>query len=538
MKKPLKITNLPFIMAPLLVTGACQKNAENDVKEKPNIIIIMTDDMGYSDIGCYGGEIPTPNIDNLAENGIRYTHFYNTGRCCPTRASLLTGLYPHKTGMGWMTASDLGHSGYTGDLNNHCITIATALKPAGYKNYISGKWHVTGDKYFKEEDNLSKHNWPLQRGFDRYFGGLSGGGSYFTPNFLVSGNKMIKAPEDFFYTDAISDSATKFILEHDSENPFFMYVAHFAPHYPLHALPEDIKRQQGKYMIGWDSIRNTRLKKQKEMGIIDESLALSAREEKVPAWDSVPEKDRDEWDKRMAIYAAQIVDVDDGVEKIVNALKEKGVLENTMIIFLSDNGACAESPSWQPEYMGTDSSFTSYDIHWANASNAPFREYKKWNHEGGIATPLIVHWPAYDIKKGSITKQVGHVIDLMPTCLEAANTTYPDADSLYPLQGKSLLGTFKGDTFYRGPLFFEHETNRGVRKGKWKLASEGTGQPPWTGEWELYNIEKDRIEANNLASQYPEKVKELAKLWDEWARDNYVYPLDGRGWNEKIKSSK
>ncbi len=537
MKNKIKIKELPFMIAPLLLTCGCQNKAENKVVEKPNIIIIMTDDMGYSDIGCYGGEIPTPNIDNLAENGIRYTQFYNTARCCPTRASLLTGLYPHKTGMGWMTASDLGHPGYTGDINNHCITIAQALKPAGYKNYISGKWHVTGTKYYENKDSLSKHNWPLQRGFDRYFGSLAGGGSYYHPKALVSGNKMTEAPEGFFYTDATSDSATKYIMQHNSDDPFFMYVAYYAPHYPLHALPEDIEKQRGKYMVGWDSIRKARLKRQKEMGIIDESLALSAREVKVPAWDSVPEKDKDEWDKRMAIYAAQVVDVDDGVAKIVNALKQKGQLQNTLIMFLSDNGACAESPSWQPKYMGTDSSFESYRINWANASNTPFREYKKWNHEGGISTPLIVHWPAHGIKKGSITKQMGHVIDLMPTCLEAANTTYPDTDSLYALQGKSLLKTFKGDTFDRGPLFWEHETNRGVRIGKWKLASEGNDQPPWAGEWELYNIEKDRIESNNLADKYPEKVKKLAKLWDEWAKENNVYPLDGRGWKEKIKSS-
>lgn len=532
---------LPLLTAAGLL-AACnptpdEKNEKEQKTDKPNIIIVMCDDMGFSDIGCYGSEIPTPNIDQLAENGLRYTQFYNTARCCPTRASLLTGLYPHKTGMGWMTASDLGHPGYTGDLNNHCLTIAQVLKPTGYSTYMSGKWHVTGTKYYQNPDDVSKHNWPLQRGFDHYFGGLAGGGSYFSPKHLVSGNEFITPGEDFFYTDAISDTAVNYINQHNFDNPMFMYVAHFAPHYPLHAKDEDIAKRKGKYMVGWDSIRNYRLQKMQEIGIVDKKLALSAREEKVPAWDDVPEEEKEQWDLRMAIYSAQVIDVDDGVGKIVQALKNKGQLDNTLIMFLSDNGACAENPSWQPEYMGTDSSFTSYNIHWANASNAPLREYKKWNHEGGISTPLIIHWPEKNIKKGSLTPQMGHVIDLMPTCIEAAGATYPENDSIYALQGMSLISSFTGETFDRGALFFEHETNRGVRHGKWKLSSEGTNQPPWTGKWELYNIEEDRIEANNLAEKYPEKVKDMAEMWENWANENNVYPLDGRSWGEKIKAS-
>ncbi len=541
----MKIYDIFFlaISASVLLTSCNQElkrenNAEITIKRNPNIIIIMCDDMGFSDIGCYGSEIPTPNIDKLAENGLRYTQFYNTARCCPTRASLLTGLYPHKTGMGWMTASDLGHPGYTGDLNNRCLTIAQVLKPAGYSTYLAGKWHVTGTKYYQNPDNVSKHNWPLQRGFDRYFGGLAGGGSYFTPKHLVSDNTFIKPGDDFFYTDAISDTAVKFINQHDVDKPFFMYVAHFAPHFPLHALPDDIEKQKGKYMIGWDSIRNFRLKKMKEIGMVDKNFNLSAREENVPDWDDIPEEEKEQWDLRMAIYSAQVIDVDDGVGKIVQALEEKGILDNTLIMFLSDNGACAEHPSWQPEYMGTDSSFTSYKINWANTSNTPLREYKKWNHEGGISTPLIIHWPEKNIQKGAFTSQMGHVIDLMPTCIEAAGAQYPENDSINELQGMSLMSSFTGNTFERGPLFFEHETNRGVRDGQWKLVSEGTNQPPWTGEWELYNIDEDRIESNNLAEKYPEIVNEMAKMWDSWAKDNNVYPLDGRGWNEKIKASK
>lgn len=518
-----------------------KKHDESSSKgeSKPNIIVIMVDDMGFSDIGCYGSEIPTPNIDRLAMNGLRYTQFYNTGRCCPTRASLLTGLYPHKTGMGWMTASDLGHPGYTGDLNNNSLTIAQVLKPAGYSTYMAGKWHVTGDKYFKIEDSISRHNWPLQRGFDRFFGGLSGGGSYFTPDFLVSGNSLLEdTSADFFYTDAITDTAVKYIRQHHTDDPFFMYVAHFAPHYPLHALQEDIEKRKGKYLLGWDSIRQYRLEKMQRIGIVDESLSLSKREEKVPAWTEIPDSEKEQWDLRMAIYSAQIIDVDDGIGKILDALEQKGQLDNTLIMFLSDNGACAENPSWQPEYMGTDSSFTAYNIHWANASNAPLREYKKWNHEGGIATPLIVHWPVMGIEKGSLTSQMGHVIDIMPTCLEAAGASYPENDSIYAFQGMSLISSFTKDTFDRGAVFFEHETNRGVRYGKWKLASEGIGEPPWAGEWELYNLEEDRIEANNLAETYPEKVEEMAKMWEQWAQENNVYPLDGRGWGEKIEASR
>jgi len=363
---------------------------------RPNILLIMVDDMGFSDVGCYGGEIDTPNIDRLAENGLRYTQFYNTGRCCPTRASLLTGLYSHKTGMGWMTASNLGHSGYTGDLNDRCVTIAQVLGSVGYRCYISGKWHVTSDDYFGQDG--PKHNWPLQRGFDRFYGGLAGGGSYYEPASLTLDNTRIEAPkEGYYYTDATADYAVKFLDEHYSKHgdePFFLYTAFYAPHRPLHAKPDDIAKYKGRYLVGWDTIRADRYRRQVKMGLIEEGWDLSPRDESVTAWKDVPEEERALWDMRMATYAAQIDCMDQGVGRILEAVEKRGVLENTVVIFLSDNGGCAEpAGNGDIETIGTAETNESYRRAWANASDTPFRRYKKDVHEGGIATPLIVNWP-------------------------------------------------------------------------------------------------------------------------------------------------
>ncbi len=301
---------------------------------RPNIVLIMVDDMGYSDIGCYGGDIKTPNLDHLAENGVRYTHFYNTARCCPARASLMTGLYPHQAGMGWMTSANLGTDGYAGDLNDRCRTIAECLKPAGYSTYMSGKWHLTRDKYFKPDS--PKHSWPCQRGFDRYFGTLAGGGSYFTPGTLTVDNTQIEPPEGFYYTDAISDHASRFIDEHQGDNPFFLYTAYTAPHWPLHAKPEDIAEYRGKFREGWDAIRQRKFGRMKEMGILEEHWGLSKRDPDVPAWDEVSSAKQDEFDLRMAIYAAQVSSMDQGVGRIVRTLEKNGILDDTLILFLSD----------------------------------------------------------------------------------------------------------------------------------------------------------------------------------------------------------
>ena len=532
----------------LLSMISCKKKdeTENSKNSKnPNIILIMADDMGYSDIGCYGGEITTPNIDALADDGIRFTRFYNTARSCPTRASLLTGLYQHNTGMGWMTASNLGHPGYTGDLNSQCVTIAEAIEDTEYSSYMTGKWHLTHTDYEKED--ASKHNWPIQRGFDRFFGHLTGGGGYFNTRTLLSDNRMIEPHNDFYLTRAVSDSTVQFMREHFEEKkdqPFFFYVAYYSPHFPLHAMEQDIDKFRGKFMQGWDQARKKRLERMREMGIADESWQLSERHPGVPPWDNIPEERKKVWDARMAVYAAQIYRMDKGIGRIVGVLEEYDELDNTLLVFLSDNGATDETRGGKltkeelPE-LGQEGSDQTYRASWANVSNTPFRWFKMHEYEGGNATPLIVHWPGELGTQTRINKeQKGHVMDILPTFLEVAGAEYPEqykGHDIHPVQGKSLLSAFKGNALERGPLFFEHEANRAVRDGKWKLVANAGSEPPYKGEWELYNLEKDRAETNNLAEQFPGKVEELSAMWNQWAEENNVFPLDGRGWGARLK---
>jgi len=514
-----------------------------NVAKKPNIVLIMADDMGYSDIGCYGGEVHTPNIDRLAANGIRFTQFYNTARCCPTRASLMTGLYPHQVGMGWMTVRDLGTEGYRGDLNNRGVTIAEMLKQAGYGTYMSGKWHLTFDKYW----NGPKHSWPRQRGFDRFYGTIAGAGSFYTPATLTRDNTRIEAPsEGYYYTDAISDNACTFISEHcqsKQDDPFFLYVAYTAPHWPLHAKPEDIAKYKGKYMKGWDTLRQERYTRMIEMGIIDKKWALTPREKNITPWEQVDKKRKEWMDLKMAIYAAQIDCMDQGIGRILSTLEKKGQLENTLIFFLSDNGGNAEVGPWgfdnkKDGVLGENSSFSSYGASWANASNTPFRRYKHWVHEGGIATPLIVHWPSRIKDHGQFRRQPGHVIDIMATCVDVAGATYPDSYKgveILPPEGKSIVPAFDNKTIEREAIYWEHEANRAVRVGKWKLVSMYRSRDN-LGPWELYDMENDRTETKDLASKYPDLVQKMSAMWLRYAERANVFPLDGRSWDERLKN--
>lgn len=514
---------------------------------QPNIILIVADDMGFSDIGSYGSEIETPHLDRLAVNGLRYRQFYNAARCCPSRASLLTGLYPHQTGMGNMVV-DQGYPAYQGDLNTSCITIAEVLQGAGYRTIMSGKWHVTKHTDMFKEDleeadrrYVSLHNWPRQRGFDRFFGTIHGAGSFFEPSTLVSGNEPIQGfPEDFYYTDAISDFAADEIresLEEDESRPFFAYVAYTAPHWPLHARAEDIERFKGRYAIGWDAVREQRLNRMKLLGVVDPDTSLSDRPEDVPAW--VEADNKDWYAHAMAVYAAQMFVMDEGIGRILEVLDEAQAFDNTLILFLSDNGGCAEvlSARWpeslhvpyrmadgtpvvrglDPDHLpGPANTYASYGVGWANASNTPFTYYKHYIQEGGIATPLVVSWPEglASSARGSVTDQVGHVKDLMPTLLDLSGLAYPETRNgvpLTPLSGLSLAGNFRGDTVPIEPLFWEHHGNRGVRQGKWK------GVSIKNGPWMLYDVEKDRIEAKDLAGEYPERLKLLVASYAEWA---------------------
>lgn len=534
-------------LVPILISlglAACKGPAaeEENGLSRPNILIIMADDMGYSDAGKYGGEIHTPHIDRLADNGISYSQFYNCGRCCPTRASLLTGLWSHQAGMGWMTASDLGPPGYSGEINRQCVTLGELIGSSGYTTYMVGKWHVSSDSHIGPEG--PKESWPLQRGFDRYYGPHHGGGSFFRPAVLTNDNERITAGPGYYVTDALSDTAVQFIRQHPSADPFFMYLAYTAPHFPLHAKFEDIQKYLGQYRRGWDTIRLERYSRMQDLGLADETWPLTPPMSDVPGWTELSDKEQEEFDRRMAVYAAQIDNMDQGIGRVLEMLEEKGVLDNTVILFLSDNGASSEYISRanpDPLLIGSEDSYESYRKPWATLSNTPFRFFKQWVHEGGISTPLIVHWPAGIKEKGALRQQVGHVIDLMPTCLELAGASYPDTyqgHTILPFEGISLVSSFNSMETSERTLYWEHQATRAIRRGNWKLVANNTpNDPPYTGRWELYNLEDDRTETRDLAGMFPDLVLELDSLWDLWAQRCQVYPLDGRGWFERLETT-
>lgn len=537
----------------------CLAMASRPVHAAPNIIVILSDDMGYSDIGCYGGEIATPRLDALAAQGVRFTQFYNTARCCPTRASLLTGMYPHQAAVGHMMV-DKGEKfpGYRGDLSKATPTLAEMLKPAGYRNYAVGKWHVT----LHNGPDGPKHNWPLQRGFDRYYGTIHGAGSFFDPSTLTRGNQPITPfsdpeykPETYYYTDAISDQASRYIREHaqaEGEKPFFLYVAYTAAHWPMHALPEDIAKYKGKYDAGYEAIRKARFAKAGQLGVIDPRQKMSPTAED---WSKVPDK---AWEAAgMEVYAAMVDRMDQGIGKIIDSLKQTGRYDDTLILFLQDNGGCAETQGRQgnkqhpnifrpeaptlpplaaeallppgsvppqtrdgyPVRMGRKvlpgpaDTYIAYGRGWANVSNTPFREYKHWVHEGGIATPLIAHWPKGIATPGKLRHQPGHLIDIGATCAALAGV-----DGKH-LAGVSLLPAFAGKPLDREAIFWEHEGNRAIRMGDWKAVGKGPG-----GAWELYNIQTDRVEATNLAQREPDRLKDLVSRWETWAQSTQVLP--------------
>ncbi|MFV0265809.1 MAG: arylsulfatase, partial [Draconibacterium sp.] len=458
-------------------TSTEKENAS--LAKRPNIILIMADDMGFSDIGCYGGEIQTPNLDELAKTGARYSQFYNAARCCPTRASLMTGVYPHQAGMGWMTNCDMGTPAYQGDLSKNAATIAEVLKTAGYNTYMTGKWHLSNTR---KDKGMVKDNWPVQRGFERYFGLVGGAGNYFKLP-VYSNNTKYPSPENFYLTNAISDSSAMFIDEHFKTQPgapMFMYVAYTSPHWPLHALEKDIEKYRRVYEAGWDEIRKRRLEKQREIGLWENAPDLSPRDEKVPSWDSLSDDQKKDFARRMAIYAAQVDAMDQGIGRIVAKLKELDQLDNTVIFFLADNGGCAEyiSSGKSKDLEGKlEDTFESYRINWANVSNTPFREYKHWVHEGGVRTPLIVHWPkGIDHSlNNSFIRNYGHLTDIMVTCVELSGAKYPEVlngNKIVPMQGTSLVPNFSGNENGRGPIFWEHEANVAMRKGIWKMVAK------------------------------------------------------------------
>ncbi len=501
---------------------------------RPNILLILADDMGFSDLGCYGSEIDTPNLDQLAGQGVRFTQFYNCARCCPSRATLLTGLYAHQAGIGHMVDRPGPAPGYAADLSPRSRTIAQVLHDAGYQTGMVGKWHVT-------PVNQSKHNWPLQRGFDRYYGIIHGAADYYNPVTLTRGNDAV-APDndDYFFTDALGTNGVGFLDEFArTDKPFFMYAAFTAPHWPLHAREQDIRKYEQRYRMGWDAVREARHQRQMKMGMLPRRWDLTARDAEVPAWKDAGNKD---WQaRRMAVYAAMVEQLDRNIGRILKRLRESGQEENTLVLFMADNGGCAEEiqAQWKgrhiptrtrdgrtvrvgnsPEVMpGAEDTYQSYGVPWANASNTPFRRYKHWVHEGGISTPLIARWPARFRASRKFVDTPAHFIDIMATCVDAGRAVYPESGDVIPMQGRSLLPLMED----RGALpdrilFWEHEGNCAARRGTWKLVRK------YPGTWELYNIDEDRTELHDLAAARPELVRDLSAAWEKWAAGTGVLP--------------
>jgi arylsulfatase A-like enzyme len=512
----------------LCFAGLCSAAVAAEM-ERPNIVVVLVDDMGFSDIGCYGSEIPTPNLDRLAERGIRFTQFYNGARCSPTRASLLTGLYPHQAGMGWLdNMVEPKSRGIHGKLLPRCVTIAEVLREAGYFTAMTGKWHLG-----------QQHGCvPWKRGFDRSLNARYGE-VYFpqetdrpgTSHLYLNGEEIPKdSPvlgKDWYSTDLFTDWGLKFIDEARAEKkPFFLYIAQGAVHFPLRAPPEIIEKYRGKYMEGWDKLRAQRHARQIAMGLVDPRWPLAPRPMESPAWETRPEDRKKRFDDMMAVYAAMIDRIDFAMGKLVDGLKERGALDNTLILFLSDNGGNAEGgppgvTTGKGPIGGRDSRVL-LGMNWATMTNTPFRRYKHFTHEGGISTPLIAHWPAGipESRRNKWEKQPGHLVDIMATAVDLSGAKYPrehNGEAIEPMQGVSLRPAFQGEDVKRTePICWEHEGNKAVRDGKWKLVMRHRQS------WELYDMEADRTEQKDLSKEQPEIVAKLTAAWDDWAKRTYV----------------
>ena len=530
--------------------------------KRPNIILVMADDLGYSDIGCYGGEIKTPNLDQLAQSGLRFTNCYNMGRCCPTRASMLTGLYPHQAGIGKMTFNE-GESGYRGQLNEHTVTLAEALRTAGYRTGMVGKWHISETVERKDKAEQLKwlahqadygnfadpNSYPSGRGFEKFYGTIWGVADYFDPFSLVHGKEQVKTvPKNFYYTNAIGDTAVSFVNQFSrSDKPFFMYVAYTAPHWPVQALPEDIKKYENVYKDGWQALRKRRYDRLMALKLIDPATTT------LPAF-MFPKKDwatnpTREWDAHaMAVHAAMVDRMDQNIGHLIAELKRTKQYDNTLIVFLADNGASPEDPT---EFgPGFDRAGATRDgqtvafpkqkevlpsgqlVHagigevWAHSLNTPYRYYKAKQHEGGIKTPFIVHWPQGVQQPGRLVAEPVHVIDFMRTFLDLGQGSYPATyagRSITPSPGKSFVPLLTSAKAPAKPLhselFWEHFGAAALREGDWKIVRLNATEP-----WELYDLGHDRSETKNLASQQADRVTAMNKRWQQLAQEYQIFP--------------
>lgn len=549
-----------FILNILVILTICAN------EQRPNIVVILADDLGFSDLGSYGGEIETPVLDDLAKKGVRFTEFYSTSRCCPSRASLLTGLYPHQADIGWMVYENHG-KGYGKNLGKETVTFAEALKSVGYQTMMSGKWHV---------GHTDKTARPERRGFDKftgvyshidaYWSVLRGCEIYRNEKMLyrrgVPKNNPYDTSKEFFITDYFTDAGMEYIDEatQNKSKPFLLYMAYNAPHFPLEAPDDVIAKYRGRYMKGWDKLKEEKLERMKKLGIVDadqkqanakafENKVIASKGRKkfkfgvptkdLPKWDSLSEEDKQELDFRRAMYAAQVDNMDWNIGRLVKKLKEKGVYENTLILFMSDNGCSGElglfGLNWKRYKESNYKSWKkkggwsiSQGQAWASFSNAPFRSYKKFVHEGGVSSPLIAHWPKGIKKAGHIVKDnYFHFVDVMPTLLELAGAEYPTeyaGRKITPVAGRSMLPLIKGtkNKVEDRPVFFQHENHSAIRLGRWKLVTFNDRKDD---QWELYDISKDRDESNNLISQNPEIAKKMKVMWTQWAKDVNALPF-------------
>jgi len=519
--------------------------------KRPNILLLLADDLGYSDLGCYGGEIETPNIDRLASGGMRFTQLYNSARCCPSRAALLTGQHPHKVGMGNMVGGQAreGYLGYTGRISESARFLPGVLRESGYTTLMSGKWHL-GEPG------------PVARGFDEFYGMLHGFDSFWDATKytrLPAGRPTARSNDPFYATDAITDNALSFLdsARQTPSKPWFLYLAYNSPHFPLHAPKDLIDKYQKVYEQGWDTIREQRFARMRKVGLIDSRWEMSPRsvvgpnrvsdingwaDKQNPAWRTIPADRQKDLARRMAIFAAMVDRMDQNVGRVLRDLEAKQELDNTLILVSSDNGACAEWDPWgfdvqsgpnnvlhsgaQLDGMGQAGTYHSYGSGWANTCNTPWRLYKHYTHEGGISSPSIAHWPAgLKARKGGINNQPWHFVDVLPTLAAVGGAKTPPECA-----GVNMAPMFDGKAVNRGPLFWEHEGSRAVRDGKWKI----TAVYP-KGKWELYDIEADRTEQRDLASKHPDRVKRMASQWETWAKENYAIPWI---WNPPFEQSK
>ena len=515
-----------LFLSTLLILAKVPASAE-EPPARPNIVVIISDDMGYSDIGCYGGEIRTPNLDALAEGGLRFTNYYVNNMCNVTRASLMTGNYPQAV-----------HQG--GTLSKNCVTAPELLRRAGYTTLMAGKWHLG-------KRQRSGAGSPGDRGFDHWYGIPGGAASFYDPDLLTRDGEDVsreaREDPDYYFTDALSDEATRMVtaaIDEDPDRPFFLYLAYTAAHWPLHARESDIAKYRGEFSAGWDVLRARRLEKMKQIGVIGADFPLSPRHPLVPAWEDEPHRAWQE--RRMEVYAAQVTVMDEGIGRVVSLLKERGVFDNTLVLYMHDNGACHVEygkdrkgsylpektrdgkpmrPGNLPEIMpGPEDTYQSVGHGWANLGNTPFRLFKQHDHEGGDRSPLIAHWPARIKKKsaGQLAPAVSHVTDILPTLLDAADLGYPGrfaGNEIMPYVGRSLVPAFRGRSLAdRQTIYWKNARGRAIRDGNWKLV--GTGK----GAWELYDLAADPTELDDLTSSNPGKASELKSKWQAWMRSN------------------